>query len=166
VTDPALAVLIHQIDLAFDHTSWHGPNLRGGLRRITADEATWRPGPGRHSIAEQVLHAAYWKYTVRRRLRAEKRGSFALKGSNWFPQPEPFTEADWKRCLDLLDDEHRLLRQTVAELDPRRLTQPIGGGRYTVLDTVLGVAAHDLYHAGQVQLLRRMRKGRPPSARR
>lgn len=166
MTDPALAVLLRQLDLAFDQTSWHGPNLRGGLRRVTAEQAGWRPGPGRHSIAEQVLHAAYWKYTVRRRLRAEKRGSFAVKGSNWFPQPEPFTEAEWHRCVDLLVGEHRLLRQTVLELDARRLSQRIGTGRYTVLDTVLGVAAHDLYHAGQIQLLRRLWEAASPSARR
>ena len=68
VFDPKIALLLRELDLAFDHTSWHGPNLRGGLRRVTADEAEWRPSLNRHSIAEQVLHAAYWKYTVRRRL--------------------------------------------------------------------------------------------------
>jgi hypothetical protein len=154
--DPALAALLRQIDLAFDRTSWHGPNLRGGLRRVTASDAAWRPGPARHNIAEQVVHAAYWKYTVRRRMLGEKRGSFPLKGSNWFPQPMPFTEADWRRCVELLDGEHRQLRAAVAALDPRRLTQRIGTGKFTVADTIHGIAAHDLYHAGQIQLLRRL----------
>jgi uncharacterized damage-inducible protein DinB len=164
VTDPALAVLLRQLDLAFDHTSWHGPNLRGGLRGITGAQAAWRPAANRHSIAEQVVHAAYWKYTVRRRLRNEKRGSFPLTGSNWFPQPQTFTDADWKRCVDLLVGEHTLLRETVADLDPRRLSQRVGDGRFTVADLILGAAAHDLYHAGQVQLLKRLQN--PSSARR
>ena len=149
-----LALLLRQLDLAFDHTSWHGPNLRGAIRRVTAVEAAWRPASGRHSIAEQVVHAAYWKYTVRRRLRGDKRGSFPLKGSNWFPQLEPFTDADWQRCVELLVDEHRQLREAVATFDPRRLAQQTG--QFTFADLILGAAAHDLYHAGQVQLLRRL----------
>jgi hypothetical protein len=152
--DAALAVLLRQLDLAFDRTSWHGPNLRGAIRRVTAAEAAWRPAPQRHSIAEQVLHAAYWKYTVRRRLRGDKRGSFPLKGSNWFPQPKPFGDDDWVGCVELLVDEHRQLRDAVAALDPQKLAKR--SGRFTVADVVLGAAAHDLYHAGQVQLLRRM----------
>jgi hypothetical protein len=166
LTDATLAALLRQLDLAFDHTSWHGPNLRGGLRRVTAADAGWRPAPGRHSIAEQVVHAAYWKYTVRRRLRNEKRGSFPLKGSNWFRQPAPFTEADWQRCIALLVAEHQLLQTAVAEFDPRRLTARVGTGRLTFVDLIHGAAAHDLYHAGQVQLLRRLHGDRSPKARR
>ena len=159
MSDPTLAVLLRQLDQAFDHTSWHGPNLRGSIRRVTAAEAGWRPAPGRHSIAEQVVHAAYWKYTVRRRLRGDKRGSFPLVGSNWFPQPLPFDDAEWKRCVELLVNEHRQLRETVAGLDVRRLGRQAGTSRFTFADLVLGAAAHDLYHAGQIQLLRRLLTG-------
>jgi hypothetical protein len=158
MSDPTLTVLLRQLDLAFDHTSWHGPNLRGAIRRVTADEAAWRPAPQRHSIAEQVIHAAYWKYTIRRRLREDKRGSFPLKGSNWFPQPEPFTEAEWQRCVELLIAEHRQLRDAVATFDPRRLA--LRRGQFTFADLILGAAAHDLYHAGQIQLLRRLMASR------
>lgn len=156
MTDQTLAALLRQLDLAFDHTSWHGPNLRGGLRRVTPAEAGWRLASNRHSVAEQVMHAAYWKYTVRRRLLGEKRGSFPLKGSNWFPQSEPFTDADWQKCFELLVAEHQLLRVAVATFEPRRLTARIGSGRYTFADLIHGAAAHDLYHAGQIQLLRRL----------
>jgi hypothetical protein len=160
VSDPTIAVLLRELDLAFDHTSWHGPNLRGGLRGVTAAEAAWRPGAKRHSIAEQVLHAAYWKYAVRRRLLGEKRGSFALPGSNWFPQPMPFTGAEWDRVVGLLEDAHVRLRAAVAGLEPRQIPRRIGNSRYTYGDTIHGVAAHDLYHAGQIQLLKRMQSGR------
>src|SRR5687767_8532371 len=99
--DPRVALLLHLIDTAFDAKSWHGTNLRGSLRGLPASQAGRRPRPG-HTVAEVALHAAYWKYAVRRRLRGDARGSFAVKGSNWFPQPEPFTEADWKRIVKLL----------------------------------------------------------------
>jgi hypothetical protein len=160
VTDPLIALLLRELDLAFDHTSWHGPNLRGGLRGVTAAEAAWRPGENRHSIAEQVMHAAYWKYTVRRRLLGEKRGSFALTGSNWFAQPTPMTEVEWRRVVGLLEDEHDRLRAAVRGLEPRQVPKRIGNSRYTYGDTIHGIAAHDLYHAGQIQLLRRMRRDR------
>src|SRR6266446_6027379 len=89
---PEIRLLVSLIDQAYEKKAWHGPNLKGSLRGLTAAEAAWRPQPQRRSIAEIVLHAAYWKYIVRRRLRSEKRGSFDLKGSNWFPVLAPLTE--------------------------------------------------------------------------
>ena len=84
----------------------------------------------------------------------EKRGSFALEGSNWFPRPggEP-SEAAWKADLALLAAEHRAL---VAAVE-RQLPGLRGAARAKALHLVRGVAAHDLYHAGQVQLLKRLR---------
>jgi len=58
------------IDQAFDHKAWHGTNLKGSLRGMTAAEAAWRPAEGRHNAWEVAIHCAYWKYTVWRRLKA------------------------------------------------------------------------------------------------
>lgn len=80
-------MLLELLDEAFEKRSWHGPNLRGVLRGVTAEQAAWRAAPGRHNIWELTVHAAYWKYAVRRRLLGEKRGSFALEGSNWIERP-------------------------------------------------------------------------------
>ncbi len=99
------AFLLELLDKAYDHPSWHGPNLRNSLRGVTARQAAWRPGRGRHNIWEVAVHAAYWKYAVRRRLRGEKRGSFALKGSNWFARPASVTEKAWRADLALLEEE-------------------------------------------------------------
>jgi hypothetical protein len=79
-----IELLLTQIDQAYDHRSWHGTNLRGSIRGLTPEEAVWRPAPRRHNIHELIVHCAYWKYVVSRRLAGGKRGSFALKGSNWF----------------------------------------------------------------------------------
>ncbi|HEX6209678.1 MAG TPA: hypothetical protein VF136_02805, partial [Methylomirabilota bacterium] len=67
-----IELLLSQIDQAYDHRSWHGTNLRGSVRGVVAEVAAWRPGPGRHNIHEIVVHAAYWKYAVRRRLTGER----------------------------------------------------------------------------------------------
>lgn len=146
-------LLLAQIDQAYNRRSWHGTNLRGSIRGLTPAQAAWRPDPGRHNIQELVVHAAYWKYAVRRRLTGEKRGSFPLKGSNFFPRNESDAK-QWRDDVRLLDDTHRQLRQAIASMDPRRLKRPVSAS-WTNLDLASGIVAHDLYHAGQIQLLKR-----------
>ncbi len=104
---PEVTLLLSILDHVYDRRSWHGTNLRGSVRGLSLTQARWRPAPGRHNIWELVVHAAYWKYAVWRRLTGERRGSFPLCGSNWF-----------RRFL------------------------------------ISGAAANDLYHAGQIQLLK------------
>jgi DinB family protein len=161
---PLVEAALQLIDEAFVKKAWHGPNLRGTIRGLTAAEAAWRPGPGRHSVWELVVHAAYWKYAVRRRLTGEKRGSFAYQGSNWFPRPDAgdeggadANEAAWQRDVRLLVEEHRKLRAVVASLSDRDLGRPASGHRTLVGVLVRGIAAHDLYHAGQIQVVKRLR---------
>jgi uncharacterized damage-inducible protein DinB len=156
---PDIELLLQLIDQAYDKKAWHGPNLRSAVRRLNAEQAAWRPHPQRHTIAEIVVHAAYWKYTVRRRLRGDKRGSFPLKGSNWFPLRAPLTEEAWRGFLDLLEAEHRALRAAVAEMTPRQLRHVPARSAFSYAALIQGAAAHDVYHAGQIQLLRRLQGG-------
>jgi hypothetical protein len=135
----------------YKRSAWHGPNLQQALKGVSAKQAAWRPAPGRHNIWELALHAAYWKYAVRRRLEGGKRGSFVLKGSNFFTRPEKgkATEAAWRADLALLEKEHRALEQSV-----RRYMK--AGPSSKILRSLYGVAFHDIYHAGQIRLLRRL----------
>ena len=153
---PQVALLLGILDDAYDTKAWHGPNLKSCIRRLRASEAAWRPHPDRRSIADMVVHAACWKYAVRRRLRGDKRGSIALKGSNWFKLPEPLAESVWRGYVALLETEHRALRQVVATLSHRQLDQIPKGSKFTTAAMIYGVAAHDVYHAGQIQLLKRL----------
>jgi DinB superfamily len=144
-------VLLAGLDEAFDKKSWHGPNLRGAIRGVSVEQAAWRPEGGRHNIWELTLHAAYWKYVVRRRLLKEKRGSFVLAGSNFFERPEggAVSEAAWRKDIGILEEEHRKLREAIAD---KALTP-------AACHLIRGAAAHDLYHAGQIRLLRRLNRG-------
>jgi hypothetical protein len=155
-----IEILLAGIDRAFDRKSWHGPNLRGSLRGVDIKTAAWRPAPGKHNIWEIVLHAAYWKYVAKRRLTGEKRGSFPLKGSNFFQRPLADSDdaSQWRSDVALLTDMHRDLRTAIEALGPTDLSKPAPGGSETILDLVLGIAAHDLYHAGQIQLLKRLQQ--------
>ena len=133
----------------FTRSAWHGPNLQQSLKGVRAKQAAWRPARGRHNIWELALHSAYWKYAVRRRIEGGKRGSFVLKGSNFFTRPEkerprkqpgapisPFSRrniAHWSRAC-----------RRVLKTNPSR----------KILRMLYGIAFHDIYHAGQIRLLR------------
>jgi len=82
-----------------------------------------------------------------------------LKGSNWFPIGRPFDAASWSACVRLLADEHRALRATVLAVSPRDLHKQPPTSKYTRLTLIQGITAHDVYHAGQIQLLKRLRRG-------
>jgi uncharacterized damage-inducible protein DinB len=150
-------MLLSMIDEGFDRKAWHGPTLLGAIRGVTAAQAVWRPARGRHNIRELTVHAAYWKYAVRRRLTGEKRGSFALEGSNWF---EGGGTRAWKDDVRLLVEEHRKLRAAVASYPQRALGASVDAKKQTAAYTIRGIAAHDLYHAGQIQLIKKLQNGR------
>ena len=141
------------LDQAYEKKTWHGPNLKQSLKGVTARQAAWRPGRGRHNIWELALHAAYWKYALRGSIEGAKRGSFALKGSNFFARPEKGkgNEARWAADKRLLEGEHRALRSAMAQL-----LRSAGAAKF--LPQLYGIAFHDIYHAGQIRLLRRLQE--------
>jgi len=147
----ARSVISALFDEAFAKKAWHGPNLWQSVKGVTARQAAWRPAPGRHNIWEETLHAAYWKYAVRRRLEGSRRGRFVLKGSNFFPRPEPgkLSEAAWAADKAILLHEHEELRKAIFK-SLRKPPSP------KLAHMLWGVALHDVYHAGQIRLLRRL----------
>jgi hypothetical protein len=147
------ALLLRLLEESFDCRAWHGPNLRGSIRRVSVEEAVWRPRGGRRNIAEIVLHCAYWKYAVRRRTIGGKRGSFPLKGSNWFALPVRLTKQQWQDYVALLDEQHRALREVIATAPASRLLATSDGRREPAAH-VHGVAMHDTYHAGQIRIIK------------
>jgi uncharacterized damage-inducible protein DinB len=161
VTDSRVSLLLRLLDESYEKSAWQGPNLRGALRGVTAAQASWRPAPGRHNIRELVLHAAYWKYAVWRMLTGEARGAFGEKGSNWFARADAeSTEKDWRADLATLDAHHRRLRAAVAGLRDARLSSKPKGSKRRTDTLVYGVASHDVYHTGQIQVLKRLWRDR------
>lgn len=151
-----IAQLLAMIDQAYNKKAWHGTNFRGSLMRVTPQMATWRPATERHNIWEVMVHVAYYKYVLWRRLSGEKRGTFPYKADgrwgDWFTRPDLISESAWKEDLALLKEYHELLREFVAQLDPVR-----DKSRWAKIEHhVIGAAYHDIYHAGQIQLLKRM----------
>ena len=147
-----VGVLLANLDDAFDRKGWHGTTLRGSLRGVDAAEAILRPAKGRHNVWELATHCAYWKYAARRKLTGGKRGGFVMKGSNWFASPEKADERAWRDVLRMLDDEHAQLRTAIESLPKSAFADP------KRLRLIYGVAAHDVYHTGQIQLIKRLHR--------
>ncbi len=157
--DARIRLLLEVVDQAFTSPAWHGTPLRGTLRGLTARDALWRPHAGRHNIWELVLHTAYWKCMVRRRLERDPKITFPRPGANFPALPARSNAAAWKRDRALLDEQHALLRRTIARLDPAELGRRAWRSKWSVAANVYGIASHDLYHAGQIQLLKRLHGG-------
>jgi hypothetical protein len=159
--DSQVSLLLTLIDQAFDRQSWHGTNLRGSIRGLSVADAAWRPAPDRHSIWEIVVHTAYWKYIVRRRILSEAKGSFPLNGSNWFARPtkRKGAQKEWQSDVKLLVEVHKSMREAVSGLRDSELNHKPKGSKVSNVALITGIASHDLYHAGQIQLLKRLCAG-------
>lgn len=157
-TSPLKSQLVRQIQESYSQRSWHGVNLRGSVRGLSLKQLCYRPSKKRHSIWEIVVHCAYWKYIVRRRLTGERHGSFPLTGSNFFTRPQERTLAAWKKDLRLLQEMHEQLVEAVEKMKDRDLAKFPNGSKFNNLQTISGIAMHDVYHAGQIQLLKRLQQ--------
>lgn len=140
---------------------WHGgPTPLGALRGVDAEQAAWTPAPGRKSIWALTLHVTYWKYAVRRRLEgapAEGGARFPRSPANWPRVPATPDALAWKDDVALLKAEHERLVEVVRIVPIDRYGEALPGGkRWTVGELVLGIAQHDAYHAGQIQMLKRL----------
>ena len=156
--DKRVQLLLEMFDQAYRAPAWHGTPLKGTLRGITAQQALWRPGRGRHCIWDLVLHAAYWKCIVRRRLLRDPEIAFPRAGANWPALPDRTDAAAWKRDRALLDKEHALLRRAITRLAAATLERRGWNSRWRIKADIYGIASHDLYHAGQIQLLKRLQR--------
>lgn len=153
---PNTPVLLELIDQAFKGPAWHGPALLGTLRGVTAEEALRRPAEGRHNVWELVLHAAYWKCIVRRRITGDDSIEFPRSSADWPAVPAKPSEAQWRKDKELLKREHTLLRAAVAKLTSRELKGKGMETRWRRETEIIGVASHDLYHGGQIGLVKRL----------
>lgn len=157
---PELELLTTLVRESYDRKAWHGPNLRTALLGVDARTAFWRPGEGRHSIWELTLHAAYWQWAVVRRLTGDRAPFDARPRGRDFPKgpasANEATEAAWRADLALLAHHHARLLDALAALDPRKLHEKAAGSRQIPALMLRGIACHNLYHAGQIRLLRKL----------
>jgi hypothetical protein len=157
MAESRIQLILTLLDQAYEQPTWHGSNLCNSLRGLTPAQALWRPAEGRHCIWEYALHCAYWKFMARRHLEGDlRRGNFPRKPANFPAVPQKPTARTWKEDLAFLHGVHMELRQAVSALKPQDLKRK--SGRWTLAEHAFGAANHDIYHAGQIRLLRRMQE--------
>ncbi len=146
------ALIADQLRRAFEGPAWHGPALLELLQDVNAATAAAKPLPRVHSIWELVLHIAAWDGAACRRLGGEK---IQLTGAANFPiAPNP-SAAAWRKAIAGAKRTHDLLVITVANLPESRLRERVPGKRYDFYFMLHGVAQHELYHAGQIAILKK-----------
>lgn len=152
------ALLVEQLRNAFEGNAWHGPALLELLADVDAATAAAHPFPDTHSVWELVLHIAAWDGAVNRRIVLGKFGkALQLNDAENFPPVTDKSSAAWKETLARTKKTHRDLLKTVAGLSDSRLRERVPGKPYDIGFMVQGVAQHELYHAGQIAILKKTR---------
>jgi hypothetical protein len=132
--------------------AWHGPDLRAALADVTPDLAFWRPAEARHNIAEIALHHAYYVRSVRGQVSGKTLEPFVLEGDDWFAVPDA-SALPWPKILAVVEEEQAALAASIGEVGQRAALPE--DERFGL---VLGITCHAVYHAGQVQLIKRLRQ--------
>lgn len=148
--------IIDQLRRAYDGDAWHGPSLRAVLDGVSAEIASARPIRDAHSIREIVRHATFWHDAVRRRIGGE---IVDPQGVEEWPEAEVDGEDGWGRELADLDRAHAALLAAVGRLGVEDLERDVPGKPYSVYVLLHGLVQHNLYHSGQVALLKKAAVG-------
>jgi uncharacterized damage-inducible protein DinB len=146
-------LLAEQLRRAFDGDAWHGPSVLELLKDVNAATAAAKPLPDVHSIWELLLHIEAWDAASLRRLAGEKTQP---TGTDNFPVPPRPTEPAWRKAVANATRTHNKLLKTVASLPEARLRDRVPGKKYDFHHMLHGVAQHELYHAGQIAILRKL----------
>lgn len=146
--------ILDQLKRAYEGNAWHGPSVREVLAGVTAAQAHARPVANAHNIWELAQHIAVWEDVGRRRLGGDPAAIEISSATDW-PPPGDLSEAAWEQAKAALDRGHQALVETVSSVPDSRLDEPILEGMSTVYVTLQGVIQHDLYHAGQIAVLKK-----------
>lgn len=153
-TSATVGIETRILDEGYGPGAWHGADLKAALTDVTPELAFWRPAAGRHNIAEIALHHAYYVRDVRSRISGQPVESFVLDGEDWFPAGDE-TTLPWQAIRSAVDSQQERLRSLIAAIEAGGATSPLSETER--FNLVLGITCHAVYHAGQVQLLKRLR---------
>lgn len=146
-------LLTRVLDEGYGPGAWHGADLKAALTDVSPELAFWRPAPGRHNIAEVAIHHAYCARSVRGQLSGVAPESFVLEGEDWFELSDS-TRLTWPRIQCTVEGEQGKLAAVVADIAAERAQSKLSDAER--FNLVLGITCHAIYHAGQVQLLKRL----------
>ena len=150
---PEAQLLTRVLDEGYGPAAWHGPDLKAALADVSPELAFWRPSSGRHNIAEVAVHQAYCARSVRGQLSGMAPEPFVLEGQDWF-ELSGSARLTWPQIQAAVDKEQSKLAAVVADIAAGRVQSKLSeAARFSL---VLGITCHAVYHAGQIQLLKRL----------
>lgn len=147
------ATLNRILDEGYGAGAWYGADLQSAVAETPAADAYTRPAKGRHNIAEVALHAAFWANEATSRLTGQPRAEFPFDGEDWFELNDERALA-WPQVIATLDAAHRRLSQAVAGV--QKGTGPSPLDEAARFDLIVGISGHAVYHAGQIQLIKKL----------
>jgi hypothetical protein len=145
-----IARIVEQLEQAHDGDAWHGPSVNQALDGVTARAAARRPIADGHNIWEITHHVRVTNDAVRSHLTGDAPGD----ETDW-PTLADTSEAAWRAAVDKLKKAQHALRQAVSTLPAARLHETIPGKSHSYWYELLGIVHHDLYHAGQISMLKK-----------
>lgn len=137
------------LDTTFAAWNWAHKSVRDAVKDLAVPEAAWRPGRHTHSVWEQINHIAHWKAYIVRRIRGRR-----PRAHQAWPAAGR-TAGDLRRSIDRLTRLHDDLRAAVLDIEPETFARS-RSGKYPLARLLLGSAAHDSYHVGQILLTRKL----------
>jgi uncharacterized damage-inducible protein DinB len=144
--------ILDQMDRAFSGEAWHGPDLMQLLNGISSEDASKHPVPGAHSIWELVNHIAAWNAIVQQKSKGEP--VEVTTELDWPPVWE-VSEVAWKRSLATLAENRTRLRNYLQTVRDDQLDEKVQRENYSQYVLLHGSVQHDLYHAGQIAVLKK-----------
>jgi uncharacterized damage-inducible protein DinB len=141
-----------QLRRAFEGGAWHGPSVREVLKGVTAEIASRRPIAKGHTIWEIVQHIDAWQIAGRRRVELE---FVKVSDAEDWPAVTGFNENAWNAALETINKSYEQLQSVIKNLDDSKLDNKVPGAEYTIYVVLHGVIQHDLFHAGQIALLKK-----------
>ncbi len=133
--------------------AWHGPAVETLLADLDAARAAARPVPGAHTIWEVLQHMTVWLETVR--IRVEEDRPYAPTAQQDWSEVTDTSEAAWQALLERHRRAGDALEQVIEQLPDRRLDLGVAGKAYNGYVMLHGIIQHEIYHAGQIALLKR-----------
>ncbi len=146
-------VLARILEEGYGPGAWHGADMRAALADVSPELAFRRPAPGRPNIAEIALHHANCARAVRAQLSAATPEPFVLEGEDWFELSDD-KRLSWPKIQRVVQDEQEKLAAAVADLGKGKAKPALSTAER--FDLVLGITCHAVYHAGQVQLVKKL----------
>jgi hypothetical protein len=141
------------LDEGYGPGAWYGSDLRAALAEVQPTLAFTRPASGRHNIAEVALHHAYWAGQIESKLTGAPPATFPLVGEDWFDLDDE-SRLTWTAITSLVEASHQRLSRAVGEIASGARTSPLPEAER--FDLVIGITGHAAYHAGQIQLIKKL----------